>query len=195
MVPFVFRKKPPKVTYFLLISFASVYALQFWSSSAVYIYLGLVPKLIMKGYLWQLATFVFLHAALLNLLLNAVYLWLLGTDIEKEIGTSSYITLLMFCVIGSGSLLTITRLTSDPLIPIGGSLVISYGLIGAYIYLFPNVYLFYKKLKLRYILILFLIGSFGSPLVFGSLGAALIGYLFVRLNKRSLSHKPQNTCF
>jgi membrane associated rhomboid family serine protease len=155
-------------------------------------YFGLVPKLVMKGYLWQLVTFVFLHGGLWHLLMNLLYLWQLGTDVEKGIGVVNYIKLIMFCVVGAGVLMSVIGLLSNPLIPIIGSSVINYGIIAAFIYLFPRVYLFHEKIRLKYILIMLVILSMGKPLIFGHLGAMLIGYLFIKLNT-NVNRKHKDT--
>lgn len=99
-----------------------------------YLNLGLIP-----GDL-KLASFItslFLHGSVMHLLGNIFYLWTFGDNVEDVIGPAKYVCYFFLCGILAG--VTHVLLNSFSMIPaIGASGAIS-GLMGGYLYLFPNV--------------------------------------------------------
>lgn len=64
---------------------------------------GLVPELIEeKGWLWQFASYLFLHGQPLHLLLNMLILWYFGSEIEMKLGTKVFLFYFFLCGIGAG---------------------------------------------------------------------------------------------
>jgi membrane associated rhomboid family serine protease len=62
---------------------------------------SLVPSLVLHGWLWQLVTYSFLHAGFWHILLNMLWLWWFGTQLEMEWGTRKFVEFYLFCVVGA----------------------------------------------------------------------------------------------
>lgn len=83
-----------------------------------------------------LVTSMFLHAGLLHIAGNMLFLWIFGDNIEDYFGHLPYLVFYLFCGVGSGLLHVIFNWGST--IPaLGASGAIS-GVMGAYIMLFPR---------------------------------------------------------
>ena len=71
-------------------------------------YLGLVPTLVLhKFWVWQLATYVFLHAGIFHLLFNMLALWMFGAELERIWGTRYFLKFYVVTGIGAGALTVI----------------------------------------------------------------------------------------
>jgi membrane associated rhomboid family serine protease len=67
--------------------------------------LGLVPKHIFENaWLWQPATYMFLHASVFHILFNMLALWMFGTELERRWGTRYFLKYYFVCGIGAGVL-------------------------------------------------------------------------------------------
>ena len=65
----------------MMIIMGAVFLLQMLVSSRINFYLGLIPILVWKKYfLWQLATYIFLHGGISHLLFNLLALWMFGEN-------------------------------------------------------------------------------------------------------------------
>jgi membrane associated rhomboid family serine protease len=83
-----------------------------------------------------LFTSMFLHAGLMHLLGNMLFLWVFGDNVEDYFGHAAYLFFYLVCGIGSGLAHVLFNLSS-PYPAIGASGAIS-GVMGAYILLFPR---------------------------------------------------------
>ena len=83
-----------------------------------------------------LLTSMFLHAGLMHLLGNMLFLWIFGDNVEDFLGHLGYLFFYLVCGIGSGLVHVLFNLGS-PYPAIGASGAIS-GVMGAYILLFPR---------------------------------------------------------
>lgn len=100
---------------------------------------ALIPKNLFKfggiEYL-KLITSTFLHGNLAHIIGNMLYLWVFGDNVENELGSFKFIIFYFLCGIVAG--LTHAFIYSTSSIPtIGASGAIA-GVLGAYLYLFPN---------------------------------------------------------
>ena len=84
-----------------------------------------------------LFTSMFLHAGLMHLLGNMLFLWIFGDNVEDYFGHAGYLFFYVVCGIGSGLVQVLLNLNVSPLPAIGASGAISGGM-GAYILLFPR---------------------------------------------------------
>jgi membrane associated rhomboid family serine protease len=71
-----------------------------FEESASY-YLGLVPALVVRGYLWQLFTYAFLHAGPSHIFFNMLWLWWFGAQLEMDWGPKKFMEFYSFCVVGA----------------------------------------------------------------------------------------------
>jgi GlpG protein len=59
---------------------------------------------IQKGEVWRLVTPIFLHANLLHILFNMLWLWMLGPVVEVRLGTMRYVALILLVALISNTL-------------------------------------------------------------------------------------------
>ena len=98
---------------------------------------GLTPIRITHSlYLWQLATYIFLHGGVMHILFNMLGLWMFGSDLERLWGARKFTTYFFVCGIGAG-LLTVLLSPNSPIPTIGASGAI-YGILLAFGMLFPD---------------------------------------------------------
>jgi membrane associated rhomboid family serine protease len=126
----------PIVTWGLIAANALVFVWEFVTplsmEGIVYTY-GFVPAL---GINLRILTSMFLHADILHIGGNMLYLWVFGDNIEDACGHLSF--LLFYLLSGVAGSLTMLLIDSTSLIPaIGASGAIS-GVLGGYILLYPN---------------------------------------------------------
>jgi len=185
----------------LMITLTVVFILQqLMPSQTEYLFVrifGLNVDGVMNGWVWQFATYAFLHGNLFHLLMNLLGLFFLGPELERHLGIRPFLALLMFCAVlgGIGWFALIYPYAG---ICVGASGGI-FGLIGAFAGLFPN-----RQITLLIFFILpvtmpaWLMGAlFGllqlaylfSPDTAGiaysaHLAGGIAGYLFVRIMYR-----------
>jgi membrane associated rhomboid family serine protease len=64
--------------------------------------LSLVPRqIVFHGWVWQLATYSFLHVGIFHILFNMIALWMFGAQFESDWGTRKFLEFYFFCVIGA----------------------------------------------------------------------------------------------
>lgn len=100
---------------------------------------GLSQALYRNGFVWQLFTYMFLHAGFIHIIFNMLILYFLGTEIERTLGSRSF--LLVYFVSGILGGLGWLWLTSDPRVPCIGASGAVFGLLGAYVAMFPHRYI------------------------------------------------------
>jgi membrane associated rhomboid family serine protease len=108
-------------------------------------YLGLVPTHVLRQFwLWQLATYMFLHAGIFHILFNMLALWMFGAELERIWGTRYFLKFYFCTGIGAGaltvlfSLLPFTfaqQLQQTAIVGASGAI---YGLLLAYAIYFPD---------------------------------------------------------
>ncbi len=95
---------------------------------------GLSAEWYRNGMVWQLGTYMFLHAGFIHLLFNMLILYFLGTEIERTLGGRNF--LIIYWVAGVLGGLGWSLLTEVG-VCIGASGAVL-GLLGAYVALFPQ---------------------------------------------------------
>src|SRR2546425_1732649 len=178
----------------LLIANVGVFALQVlgqqippgWDMVRVF---GLSSELVLhKHYLWQLVTYMFLHAPYWypHVLFNMLMLWMFGTEVERAWGTREFLKYYFLCGVGAG---VTTCLVFQDSTTIGASGAV-FGVIIAYGLLYPNrQILFWLMFPMR--AISFVILCTGIELFtllnlqdgvahFAHLGGMLFGYLYLK---------------
>jgi membrane associated rhomboid family serine protease len=143
------RRTAPVITVFLIAANVLVF---FYEASlpprmeraTVYAY-ALVPARVPAGLsgraslvsgLQPLFTSMFLHAGILHLVGNMLFLWVFGDNVEDALGHFLYLLFYLVCGIGAGLVHTLTNLSST-LPTVGASGAIS-GVMGAYMVLYPR---------------------------------------------------------
>jgi membrane associated rhomboid family serine protease len=106
--------------------------------------LGLQPQLVTHGWVWQLATYMFVHGGLFHILFNMLALWMFGTELERVWGTRYFVKFYFVTGIGAGILtVMLSWLPFEFTRPLYFSNVIGasgaiYGILLAYALYFPE---------------------------------------------------------
>ena len=162
---------------------------------------GLSALAVTHGYVWQLVTYIFLHATILHILFNLLYLAMFGADLERAWGSKKFYTYFFVCGIGAGLIEVIVKeiivaaggASPDSLIPptIGASGAI-YGVLLAVAMVMPHrqVYIFPLPVTVSMRLLVTVLGAIEFFGTIGSsgdnvshvchLGGMLVGYVYLR---------------
>lgn len=184
----------PAIRYIILIN-GIFYFLQMIVGDNLTSWFGLQPTVIFHHYyVWQFLTYMFLHAGFLHILLNMVILWMFGCEVERLWGSKEFLKFYFICGVGAGLFHLIFNATSP--IPVVGASGAIYGILIAFALLFPDrpIILFplLIPLKAKYWAIIFvalelILGFLGGQdhvAHFAHLGGMVIGFLYLRLNKK-----------
>jgi membrane associated rhomboid family serine protease len=80
-------------------------------------------------------TSMFMHANIVHLLGNMIFLWIFGDNVEDKLGKVLFLVFYLVCGVAAAVLHVYT--TSDPRIPILGASGAVSGVLGAYVVFFP----------------------------------------------------------
>jgi membrane associated rhomboid family serine protease len=159
---------------------------------------GLVPRLATHGFLWQLFTYMFLHAGIGHLLFNMLFLWMFGRDVERTWGKRRFYTYFFLTGVGAGVITVIVKTLLDPAgtgsaaIPTIGASGAIYAVILAAAVLFPHsqVWLIPFPVTIPMWVYALVAGAIEFFATLGStgdnvshvchLGGMLVGYLYLR---------------
>src|SRR5262245_15933845 len=74
-------------------------------------YLGLIPGDVLHDFrVWQLVTYMFIHAGLLHIIFNPLALWMFGTELERIWGTREFVKYYFVTGVGAGLLTVLVSL-------------------------------------------------------------------------------------
>lgn len=158
-------------------------------------YLALVPSSFLgKGYLWQIVTYMFLHGGLIHIFFNMLFLWMMGSEIERAWGGKEFLKYYFVTGCGAG-LVNVLVQPHATTRTIGASGAI-FGLIIAFALAFPERELllyFLIRIKAKHFALLVgaleLISLFALPEMgiarFAHLGGLVIGYAYIKYEKLS----------
>ena len=143
--------------------------------------------------IWQIFTYMFLHAGLMHLFFNMFLLWMFGKQIESVWGTKKFVQYYLICGIGAGFLIYVF---SDS-VTIGASGAVM-AILFAYAYLYPNqTLLFYLiPMKAKYCIFILILTELSQEIIrnpndnvshIGHLGGMLIGYIYLKYGRKLLS--------
>jgi membrane associated rhomboid family serine protease len=160
-------------------------------------YLGLAPKLVVERlWLWQPATYMFLHGGPLHILFNMLGIWMFGVELEARWGTRQFLKYYAITGIGAGlTVLAVSVLPFDwPLIAatydhwtIGASGAL-YGVLVAFAFYYPDrplLMFFLFPIPAKYFVMIvgamaFLAAPNSRASESAHLGGLVIGYLYLR---------------
>jgi membrane associated rhomboid family serine protease len=177
----------------------------------VRIYLALIPRLVVHGYIWQLITYSFLHFGLLHLIFNALALWMFGSQLESDWGSNRFLEFYFFCTVAAAlTTVAVAYMHIPGLSPMTTTIGASggiYGLLVAFgvlygeneIMMFPLPFLIKAKYFIWGIVFLTLVGAIqetGGVANFAHLGGLLFGYLYLKfLPRRGLMYSASENYF
>jgi membrane associated rhomboid family serine protease len=140
---------------------------------------GLVPSSVTQHYyLWQLATYIFLHGTFFHILFNMFGLYMFGSELELTWGTRQFTKFFFICGIGAAAITVLISPHSDTAV-IGASGAI-FGLLVAYGVLFPDrlIYLYLIiPIKAKWFVVIYGAINFLSALSVNSGGVAYVTHV------------------
>src|SRR5688572_25090159 len=157
-------------------------------------YLGLVPEAVIERlWIWQLGTYMFLHAGPLHILFNMLGVWMFGTELERLWGTRTFAKYYATTGIGAGvvavctSFLPIGALQATySSVTIGASGAL-YAILLAYAMRWPErpILLILIPVPAKYFVMIYgalALLSVSDPRVSAAahLGGLLVGYLYLK---------------
>lgn len=152
--------------------------------------LGLVPAdFLGRGYLWQIVTYMFLHGNFLHILFNMLFLWMMGSEIERYWGSREFLK--YYLITGCGAGLVNVIVQPGLTIPTIGASGAIFGLIIAFAMAFPDreiLLYFFIRMKAKHFAVLVcgleilaLLLMPRAPIArFAHLGGLLVGYLYLK---------------
>jgi len=162
--------------------------------------LGLVPRGVTHGLrIWQPFTYLFLHGGIGHLLINMLFLWMFGCDLERAWGTRRFYFYYFLTGVGAGCINILVKTVGDPhglgmsLGPptVGASGAI-YGVLLASALMFPDRQIWLIPFPVTIPMRIYVLGA-GAIEFFATLGAGadnvshvthlggmLVGYLYLR---------------
>jgi membrane associated rhomboid family serine protease len=167
-------------------------------ASRIFEHFELIPaQVIQKFAVWELVTYLFLHASISHILWNMLALWMFGRELERLWGTYKFLRFYFICGISAGiTVILAAYLFGGVTLPTVGSSGAIYGLLVAYAVIFPDqtiLFGFLIPMKSKYFVmiiggIVFLQsylaaigGARGSGVaVMAHLGGMVVGYLLLR---------------
>jgi membrane associated rhomboid family serine protease len=152
--------------------------------------LGLVPVAVLRrGFLWQIVTYMFLHGNVIHILFNMLFLWMMGSELERHWGTKEFLKYYFITGAGAGIINMLVQPRSE--IPTIGASGAIFGLIIAFAMAFPDrILLLYFVIRIRAKYFAVLVGAIellsliflpNAPIArFAHLGGLAVGYLYLR---------------
>ncbi len=184
-------------------------------AEAVSYFFALTPALVLHGLVWQLVSYSFLHAGILHIFFNMLWLWWFGAQLEMDWGYRKFLEFYFFCVIGAALTTMIVSFTGfGGITPATSTVGASGGILGILmafgmlygdreIWLFPIPF----SVKARYFVIGVVLFTLyeaitatrhrGESVAYiAHLGGLLFGFLYVKfLPRRGLSYATTEKYF
>jgi membrane associated rhomboid family serine protease len=158
-------------------------------------YFGLVPFDVTHFlFVWQLATYLFLHGGWSHIIFNCLALWMFGYELERTWGSRRFLSYFFLTGIGAGlfNVLLATMFGGPEVVtPVIGNSGAVYGILLAYGVLFPDrpIFLYFViPVKAKWFVLIIGVVEFWMSLTqpgsgvahIAHLGGMLFGYLYLR---------------
>ena len=163
----------------------------------------------MGGFVFQLVTYPFIEVNLMGFIFNALVVWFIGSELERQWGTKIYVRFLLINVLGVGLIYALVNLlffygTFTYSAPIHGLTGINFAMLIAYSLLYPD-----RQMSLMMIFPMrartfcwILAGIEAYMAIFSNLTSAWahllamgISYLIIRFQTTPLVRKALNATF
>jgi membrane associated rhomboid family serine protease len=157
--------------------------------------LGLTPRAVVHGFVWQLVTYAFVHRGILEALFSLLSIWFIASYLEEVKGSRWLIEIYFLSAVGGAAIATALSFTPIPRIsPLdyaSGSQAGIFGLLAAFAVLFGEQQFFLFPLpigiKAKYLVLIYLLIAIASLFGGGSilplvvyLAGGLLGFLYAR---------------
>lgn len=189
----------PRAIKWLIISNVAIFLLG-WAFPALNqfltYYFALIPSFVVKRlFIWQIATYMFLHGGIWHILFNMLSLWMFGSELETSWGTRRFLQFYFFTGMGAGiCAVVLNYIFSNPNVPTIGASGAIYGILLAWAVLWPDriiLFSFLFPMKVKYFVMIFggiaFLNSFNvnsGVSEFAHLGGMAFGYVFLKMPRR-----------
>jgi membrane associated rhomboid family serine protease len=156
--------------------------------------LALTPAAVVRYlFVWQLATYLFLHGGFGHIIWNMLALWMFGADLERVWGTRKFIRFYFFCGVGAGICVVLLNYLlpwGNPLSSTIGCSGAIFGILLAYAMIYPDrtiLWGFLIPIQVKYFVMIIGVIAFMMSFQAGNgvsnfahLGGLLFAYIFLR---------------
>ena len=99
--------------------------------------LALYPVAIMHGeWMWGLITHMFLHAGIMHIAGNMLFLWVFGDNLEDQMGHLGFLVFYLACgLLAAGGQIAADPMSTIPMVGASGAIA---GVMGGYLLMFPR---------------------------------------------------------
>lgn len=158
-------------------------------------YFGLVPQLVVHGFLWQVVSYSFLHGGIFHILFNMLMLWMFGSQFEMDWGRRQFLEYYFFCVVGAAIVTILVSFTgalglSPVQVTVGASggiygLLLAFGMIygDREMFIFPLPFLIKAKYMVAILIFVAIASALQGPSGIASmahLGGLLFGFIYIK---------------
>jgi rhomboid family protein len=172
-----------------------------WIYEPIIRFLGLTPRIVIEQFwIWQLATYAFLHGGAVHILFNMLGIWMFGVELERLWGTRQFVKYYAITGVGAGLTVLAVGLVLGPSsetyrIPTIGASGALYGLLVAFAYYYPDrplLMFFLFPIPAKYFVMIvgamaFLSAPQSRVSEAAHLGGLVIGYLYLRAGRGGLT--------
>lgn len=152
-------------------------------------------EILHTGFVWQLFTYMFLHGSIMHILFNMLALWMFGSELEEEWGSTEFLRYYLVSGVGAGVMIFLIPLLlqqqTGPTVGASGAL---FALLLAYAVYWPErrlLFMLVFPIKVKYFVLIFGAIAFFLTLTssgmggishVGHLGGLISGYLYLTLS-------------
>ena len=162
---------------------------------------GVVPALVIRGFVWQLATYMFLHSpdSIMHILFNLMFIWMFGGELERHWGSRGFLRYYLVCGVGGGVFIVAMGMANallgaapasayTPTIGASGALfglIVAYGMMFAerrvlFMLVFPMKASTFSMLMFAIAFFFTFAGEGGNISHIGHVGGAVVGFLYLK---------------
>lgn len=159
------------------------------------IYLAMIPSLVLRGWLWQFVTYMFVHGGFSHLLFNMLSLYIFGSMVEKRIGSKEFLLFYLLTGTLSGVVSFVSYVLAGTNVILVGASGAIYGVLLMFAVFFPYsvIYVFgILPVRAPILVIIYALielysqvfGRGGNIAHLAHLSGLVIAYLYCRIRMR-----------
>jgi membrane associated rhomboid family serine protease len=129
---------------------------------------------------WQLITYMFLHGGFMHLFMNMFVLWMFGFELENIWGSKKFLLYYLMCGLAAAVANEIIAPLITSVGPTVGASGAIYGILAAFVFLFPNrpLYLYFMfPIKAKYFIFIYMFIDFMNIISNANTGIAHVAHL------------------
>ncbi|MFY9726047.1 MAG: rhomboid family intramembrane serine protease [Bryobacteraceae bacterium] len=192
---FVHDYFPPGVKWLLIVNtviFVLIYLCPLQLQRQIMLVMALSAEAAVRDlFVWQLVSYMFLHAGITHVLFNMLTLWMFGLQLERDWGTRRFLKYYFYCGIAAGICVLVINILLGywGTITLGASGAI-FGVLVAFGVMYPNqtvLMYFLFPIKAKYLVMIFvgieLLLTFGPNTgvsTIAHLGGAAFGFVYLK---------------